>query len=44
MSDSPPFRFYFDYISPNAYLAWTQIGGLANWARVKASADRRGKR
>src|SRR5262245_65656272 len=21
-------RFYFDYISPNAYLAWTQLPGL----------------
>ena len=22
-------RFYFDYISPNAYLAWTQLPALA---------------
>ena len=22
-------RFYFDYISPNAYLAWTQLPKLA---------------
>lgn len=24
-----PVRFYFDFISPYAYLAWTQIGALA---------------
>ena len=24
-----PIRFYFDYLSPYAYLAWTQIGALA---------------
>ncbi|MEA2624633.1 MAG: hypothetical protein QOD06_678 [Candidatus Binatota bacterium] len=24
-----PIRFYFDYISPNAYLAWTQLPRLA---------------
>jgi 2-hydroxychromene-2-carboxylate isomerase len=24
-----PIRFYFDYISPYAYIAWTQIGALA---------------
>ncbi len=34
MSPSPtasrePLRFYFDYISPNAYIAWTQIHDLA---------------
>jgi 2-hydroxychromene-2-carboxylate isomerase len=23
-------RFYFDYVSPNAYLAWTQLPALAN--------------
>ena len=23
-------RFYFDYISPNAYLAWTQLPAIAN--------------
>jgi 2-hydroxychromene-2-carboxylate isomerase len=22
-------RFYFDYVSPNAYLAWTQLPALA---------------
>jgi 2-hydroxychromene-2-carboxylate isomerase len=29
-------RFYFDYISPNAYLAWTQLSALArrNGCRV----------
>ena len=26
---SPTVRFYFDYESPNAYLAWTQLPGLA---------------
>jgi 2-hydroxychromene-2-carboxylate isomerase len=26
---SPAIRFYFDYISPNAYLAWTQLPKLA---------------
>ena len=26
---SAPLRFYFDYISPYAYLAWTQIHALA---------------
>jgi len=26
---SPPLRFYFDYISPYAYLAWTQMPALA---------------
>ncbi len=25
----PPIRFYFDYVSPNAYLAWTQLPALA---------------
>ena len=25
----PPVTFYFDYISPYAYLAWTQIHRLA---------------
>src|SRR4051794_28665758 len=24
-----PIRFYFGYLSPYAYLAWTQIGSLA---------------
>jgi 2-hydroxychromene-2-carboxylate isomerase len=24
-----PLRFYFDYVSPNAYLAWTQLPSLA---------------
>ena len=24
-----PLRFYFDYVSPNAYLAWTQLPALA---------------
>ena len=24
-----PLRFYFDFISPFAYLGWTQVGGLA---------------
>jgi 2-hydroxychromene-2-carboxylate isomerase len=24
-----PIRFYFDYVSPNAYLAWTQLPALA---------------
>lgn len=24
-----PIRFYFDYVSPYAYLAWTQIHGIA---------------
>jgi 2-hydroxychromene-2-carboxylate isomerase len=24
-----PVRFYFDFVSPYAYLAWTQIGALA---------------
>jgi len=27
-------RFYFDYISPNAYLAWTQLPALANRHQV----------
>ena len=26
---TPVIRFYFDYISPYAYLAWTQLGALA---------------
>jgi len=26
---STPLRFYFDYVSPNAYLAWTQLPALA---------------
>jgi 2-hydroxychromene-2-carboxylate isomerase len=26
---APPIRFYFDYVSPYAYLAWTQIHALA---------------
>lgn len=30
-------RFYFDYISPNAYLAWTQLPALA--ARYGATID-----
>ena len=25
-----PLRFYFDYVSPNAYLAWTQLPVLAD--------------
>lgn len=25
-----PLRFYFDYVSPNAYLAWTQLPALAD--------------
>jgi len=32
MTDTAPsntIRFYFDYISPNAYLAWTQLPALA---------------
>lgn len=29
MSDHPPLRFLFDFISPYAYLAWTQIHALA---------------
>jgi 2-hydroxychromene-2-carboxylate isomerase len=29
MAEQRRIRFYFDYISPNAYIAWTQIGGLA---------------
>jgi len=29
MSDLKAIRFYFDYISPNAYLAWMRIGALA---------------
>ncbi len=30
-------RFYFDYISPNAYLAWTQLPALAerNGCRIE---------
>ena len=27
--DKPPIRFYFDYISSNAYLAWIELPGLA---------------
>ena len=27
-------RFYFDYISPNAYLAWTQLPALARTQRL----------
>jgi len=26
---APPVRFYFDYISPNAYVAWTQLPVVA---------------
>jgi 2-hydroxychromene-2-carboxylate isomerase len=30
MNRTPPgIRFYFDYLSPNAYLAWTQLPALA---------------
>lgn len=29
MSARPPIRFLFDFLSPYAYLAWTQIGDLA---------------
>lgn len=29
MSGSRPLRFYFDYLSPYAYLAWTQLPALA---------------
>lgn len=28
-SASTAVRFYFDYVSPNAYLAWTQLPGVA---------------
>ena len=28
-NDKPAIKFYFDYISHNAYIAWTQIAGLA---------------
>lgn len=34
---SPTIRFLFDYISPNAYLAWTQLPALA--ARHGASVE-----
>ena len=27
--DTPSIKFYFDYISHNAYIAWTQIDDLA---------------
>jgi 2-hydroxychromene-2-carboxylate isomerase len=30
MTDREPIRFYFDYISSNAYLAWTQLPALAS--------------
>ena len=33
----PTIRFYFDYISPNAYLAWTQLPPLA--ARYDSAID-----
>jgi 2-hydroxychromene-2-carboxylate isomerase len=29
-TESPTIRFYFDYESPNAYLAWTQLPKLAD--------------
>lgn len=29
MAESP-LRFYFDYVSPNAYLAWTQLPALSD--------------
>lgn len=29
-----PLRFYFDYVSPNAYLAWTQLPALADRHRI----------
>ena len=29
MSEARPIRFYFDYLSPYAYLAWTQLHALA---------------
>ncbi len=34
-------RFYFDYESPNAYLAWTQLPSLAD---KYGSDDRAGSR
>jgi len=35
-------RFYFDYISPNAYVAWTQLPALArrHGAALVAQAQR----
>jgi 2-hydroxychromene-2-carboxylate isomerase/catechol 2,3-dioxygenase-like lactoylglutathione lyase family enzyme len=29
VADAPPIRFYFDYISPNAYLAWLELPKVA---------------
>ncbi|HEY8143466.1 MAG TPA: 2-hydroxychromene-2-carboxylate isomerase [Kofleriaceae bacterium] len=34
---APAIRFYFDYESPNAYLAWTQLPALA--ARYRATVE-----
>ena len=36
-SAMPTIRFYFDYESPNAYLAWTQLPKLA--ARYRATVE-----
>ena len=37
MTTTPVVRFLFDYISPNAYLAWTQLPALA--ARYEYTID-----
>ena len=39
MTGGQAIRFYFDYESPNAYLAWTQLPALA--ARHQATVENR---